>query len=175
MSTLIKRALRARGAEGDLQVQVITNAADGVLRHYLQPLMGLFQELEQEMSEFHRQTFGEEGESFQHTEADLFAMLEDGGDLVIAYDLGGLVGFAQMRYEETGKVRSCVLEYLKVAQDSQKAGVGTKLMQQVLAIAEEEKCDHLNVGVYAHNEPARKLYEKFGCVPYSLSLTRRIK
>ncbi|MEE9552874.1 MAG: ribosomal protein S18-alanine N-acetyltransferase [candidate division Zixibacteria bacterium] len=49
-----------------------------------------------------------------------------------------------------------------VAQGYRKRGVGKKLMDQILSIANERKCDSIFLEVRDSNEPAKALYGSFG-------------
>jgi ribosomal protein S18 acetylase RimI-like enzyme len=174
MGSLIQRALQQNN--GDLVMQVIRDRADPVLRHYLQPIMKLFQELDYEMSAFHEQAFGVSGESYQFSEDELFEELDQNNILLVVHDLSGVKGLAQVKIEEEGsRTKELVVRYLVVDKEQRGQGVGTHLMNKVMGLADEEKIDHITLGVYIQNEGAVKLYAKFGFRPYYQAMVRKIK
>lgn len=175
MGSLIQRALQQQ-SNGDLVIQTIRDRSDPVLRHYLQPIMKLFQELDHEMSAFHEQAFGVTGESYQFNEGELYDELDQGNILLVVHDLSGVHGLAQVKLEEEGtRTKELVIRYLVVDQERRGQGVGTHLMNKVLTVAEDEKVDHITLGVYTQNEGAMRLYAKFGMRPYYQALVRKIK
>lgn len=174
MASLIQRALREQ-TNGDLVVQVIRDRADPVLRHYLQPLMKLYQQLDYDMSAFHETAFGHTGPSYQFSAEDLYEQLDDGDVLLVLHDLSGALGFAQLGFEDDNKVSSMCLRYLAVDTECQGKGYGTHLVNKALSLAAEEKCEYVTLSAYARNEAALKLYEKFGFTPTYLSLVRKIR
>ena len=51
---------------------------------------------------------------------------------------------------------------LMVASGHRRRGIGTALLEQAVAWAREHGIDKLELHVFPHNEPAIKLYERFG-------------
>lgn len=175
MGSLIERTLRERSQEGDLTIQVIRDRADPMLRHYLQPLMKLYQQLDYDMSAFHEGAFGHPGGSYQFNANDLYEELEKGDVLLLLHDLSGALGFAQLGFEQEGDHPYMTLRYLAVLPDCQGKGYGTHLVTKALAMADEEKCEYVTLTAYARNEAALKLYEKFGFHTTHVCMARKIK
>ncbi|WBF04852.1 hypothetical protein [Erwinia phage vB_Ea277G] len=174
MGSLIQRALQQ--SNGDVVIQTIRERSDPVLRHYLQPIMKLYQQLDYEMSAFHEQAFGVSGESYQFSEGELFDELDQGNILLVIHDLSGALGLAQVKVEEEGtRTKELVIRYLVVGEEQRGKGYGTHLLNKVMTIAEEEKVDHITLGVYVQNEGAMRLYSKFGMRPYYQALVRKNK
>lgn len=175
MGTLIQRALREQ-SNGDVVIQVIRDRSDPMLRHYLKQIMKLFQDLDYEMSDFHQRAFNTPGESYQFSENELYDELDQGNILLVVHDLSGVLGLAQVYFDrEEKKPTEMTLRYLVVGEEHRGRGLGTHLLNKVLALAEEAKVPNLTLGVYAANKGALKLYSKFGFTTYHLSMVRRIK
>ena len=60
------------------------------------------------------------------------------------------------------KRRVVSIESLGVLQEERGKGIGSRLMKDALAVAKKKGADDVSLNVYAFNENAKKLYEKFG-------------
>lgn len=59
---------------------------------------------------------------------------------------------------------SMELERIYVLQSSKRMGIGSKLLETAIERAKEAKVSHIWLGVWEHNIPAQKFYEKYGFI-----------
>ena len=94
--------------------------------------------------------------------ACLLALARD-GDCVIGHLVGRLTGPSSIR---TGGL--AVLESMRVAADSRRAGVGGLLVGHFFDWAREGGAEQASVTAYADNHPARRFYARHGFIPKSV-------
>lgn len=102
-----------------------------------------------------------------YTIAKISSDLNDPNSVYFIAELGGLAcGFAKVRAGENppefaGK-RALEIERLYTLQDVLGKGVGAELMNTCLAYAEQNKFQVVWLGVWEHNERAKRFYKKYG-------------
>jgi ribosomal protein S18 acetylase RimI-like enzyme len=74
---------------------------------------------------------------------------------------GGLVGYVQC-HASPRDGREWVLHRLYVRQEHQRQGLGTRLLETVLALPGMREAGRITLEVWEHNPGARKLYERYG-------------
>ncbi len=82
-----------------------------------------------------------------------------------AEDNGKIVGTVKVRLHTDVKSHVATISGLIIRKEYRRMGLGKKLIERVITIAEKElkrKPKVLRLRVFAGNEPAIKLYEKFG-------------
>ena len=104
-------------------------------------------------------------EGTQLGEAIRRMVAEEGlGFILVAREAGRLVGATAVAYnwtlEHGGK--SAWLDELYVLPERRNAGVGTALLERVMAEAVREGCLAMDLEVDAEHQRAEKLYERFG-------------
>jgi GNAT superfamily N-acetyltransferase len=100
--------------------------------------------------------------SMVEDQACLLVLARD-GDRVIGHLVGKLSGPSSMR-------SGCwaVLESMRVAPGSRRAGAGSLLVRHFLTWARHGGAQHAIVTAYAANDTAQRLYERHGFVPKSV-------
>ena len=68
--------------------------------------------------------------------------------------------------------QSCFIDELVVAREHRGEGIGSALMAGLIEIAEAEHCAEITVCVDSANDPAKKLYNRFGLVNEGVLLER---
>jgi ribosomal protein S18 acetylase RimI-like enzyme len=63
---------------------------------------------------------------------------------------------------------------IEVAEASRGKGIGQRAMELAEDIAREHGANTLGLNVFAHNEPARKLYERLGYRPVSTRMVKEL-
>jgi GNAT superfamily N-acetyltransferase len=94
--------------------------------------------------------------------ACLLALARD-GDRVIGHLVGKLTGPNSI---QTGCL--AVLESMRVAADSRRAGVGGLLVRHFFDWARDGGAEQASVTAYAANHPARRFYARHGFIPQSV-------
>jgi GNAT superfamily N-acetyltransferase len=94
--------------------------------------------------------------------ACLLALARD-GDRVIGHLVGKLTGPNSI---QAGRL--AVLESMRVAADSRRAGVGGLLVGHFFDWAREGGAEQASVTAYADNHPARRFYARHGFIPKSV-------
>jgi GNAT superfamily N-acetyltransferase len=96
-------------------------------------------------------------------QACLLVLARD-GDRVIGHLVGKLSGPGSMR-------TNClaVLESMRVAPDSRRAGTGSLLVRHFLTWAREGGAQQASVTAYAANDTAQRLYQRHGFAPQSVT------
>ena len=97
-------------------------------------------------------------------EACLVTLARDGGH-VAGHLIGKLSGPGSML---TGRI--AVLESMRVAPGSRRAGVGSLLVRHFLTWARDRGVQHASVTAYAANDAAQRLYARHGFEPASVTL-----
>jgi ribosomal protein S18 acetylase RimI-like enzyme len=96
------------------------------------------------------------------------------GRILIAEADGVAIGMASffIRPNLYHAGNSCFIDELVVADGHRRQGIGGALMAKLIEIAEAEHCAEITVCVDSDNDPAIKLYNRFGLVNESLLLER---
>jgi GNAT superfamily N-acetyltransferase len=92
--------------------------------------------------------------------------------LVLACDGDNVIGHLVGKLGEPNSIRTdrvAVLESMRVAPGSRRAGTGSRLVQHFLAWARQNGAQQASVTAYAANETAQRLYERHGFVPKSVT------
>ena len=101
--------------------------------------------------------------SLMGDQACLLVLARD-GDRVVGHLVGKLNDPSPIR---TG--RSAVLESMRVAPSSRRAGTGSLLVRHFLAWARQRGAEHASVTAYAANDTAQRLYERHGFRPQNIT------
>ncbi len=94
---------------------------------------------------------------------DCLLALARGGGQVVGHLVGRLSGPDSVRL---GRV--AVLESMRVAPGSRRAGIGSLLVRHFLAWARERGAHQASVTAYAANDAAQRFYERHGFEPISV-------
>ncbi|MDQ2810935.1 MAG: GNAT family N-acetyltransferase [Actinomycetota bacterium] len=92
--------------------------------------------------------------------------------LLLARDGDQVIGHLVGKISAPGPVRTAavaVLESMRVAPESRRAGVGSLLIQHFLTWARERGARQASVTAYAANQVAQRLYERHGFAPASIT------
>lgn len=92
--------------------------------------------------------------------------------LLLARDGDHVTGHLVGKLNEPNSLRTgrwAVLESLRVAPGSRRAGTGSLLVRQFLAWARQHGAQHASVTAYAANDNAQRLYERHGFAPLSVT------
>ncbi len=73
-------------------------------------------------------------------------------------DGGELLGMIGVQRDEPG---TCAIRRLRVRQDSQRRGIGTKLIETALKFCQDQGYLKVMLDTFIRHEPALKLFEKF--------------
>jgi ribosomal protein S18 acetylase RimI-like enzyme len=84
---------------------------------------------------------------------------EKGGDMLVAYDGGALVGMGALAPDEEGRVELCKLH---VNADCQGRGIGRLLVHRLIALAAERGFPEMKLHVTKTQGPAIGLYKSLG-------------
>jgi GNAT superfamily N-acetyltransferase len=90
-------------------------------------------------------------------------LLARNGERVVGHLVGKLSGLSDIRIECIA-----VLESMRVAPSSRRAGVGTLLVQHFFRWARDSGARQASVTAYAANDTALRLYARHGFVPQSV-------
>ena len=71
---------------------------------------------------------------------------------------GDIAGYSKLNFKD-GEFE---LERIYVDKAFQKYGIGKILLDHAISSAKLQKCDHINLGVWEHNENAKAFYKKMG-------------
>ncbi|AKP66279.1 GNAT family N-acetyltransferase [Companilactobacillus ginsenosidimutans] len=71
---------------------------------------------------------------------------------------GDIAGYLKENYKDG----EFVLERIYVEKTFQKYGLGKILLDHAISAAKLNHCDHINLGVWEHNENAKAFYKKMG-------------
>jgi GNAT superfamily N-acetyltransferase len=91
-------------------------------------------------------------------------LLAGEGDRIIGHLAGRLAGPSSIQTE-----RAAVLESMRVAPGSRRAGAGSLLVGRFFAWAREGGARQASVTAYAANHAAQRFYERHGFVPQSVT------
>jgi GNAT superfamily N-acetyltransferase len=98
-----------------------------------------------------------------NNETSLVVLACDGGQ-AIGHLIGKLNGPGSLR---TGRI--AVLESMRVAPGSRRAGAGSLLVQHFFAWARDRGAQEASVTAYAANDAAQRFYERHGFAPRSVT------
>ncbi len=107
----------------------------------------------------------------KYTAADLEKIFSDpASPSFVAYSGGKFQGYAlcKIKTAVAGShlcpAKVLYIDDLCVLSESRGAGIGSALIERLIAFARELKCDRVELNVWEFNEGARRLYERFGFV-----------
>lgn len=92
--------------------------------------------------------------------------------VVLARDRGRVIGHLIGKLSGPGSLwtrRIAVLESMRVAPASRRAGVGSLLVRHFFAWARDRGAHEASVTAYAANDPAQRFYERHGFAPKSVT------
>lgn len=96
-------------------------------------------------------------------QSDITGSVINGGDfLQIALDTENIVGFIHAERGKFNRTRHTVYIVTGVLESHRGQGIGTALFERLDKWAEENRITRLELTVECSNEPAKRLYEKFG-------------
>jgi ribosomal protein S18 acetylase RimI-like enzyme len=84
---------------------------------------------------------------------------EKGGDMLVAYDGGELVGMGALAPDDDGRVELCKLH---VNASCQGRGIGRRVVQSLIALAAERGFPEMKLHVTKTQGPAIRLYQSLG-------------
>ena len=139
--------------------------------------------LQQEIAALHVQgrpdMFREGHLNFDRDRFDSFLSDENSIGL-IAEEAGNAVGFAFSMIREV-KNHPALLDFKRfyiddicVRSDMKRRGIGRKLYEQCMMIAEENGCDRIMLDVHTFNEDAIRFYEAMGMLARKIQMERKI-
>ncbi len=77
------------------------------------------------------------------------------------YDNGAIVGYYSLLLQDNNQ---CELNNLCVLPTYRHRGIGEELLKNAFQVAQELKCNKINIGIVEENKVLRKWYESFGFV-----------
>jgi GNAT superfamily N-acetyltransferase len=92
--------------------------------------------------------------------------------LVLARDDDRVIGHLVGRLNDPNSIRTgrlAVLESMRVAHGSRRAGTGSLLVRHFQSWARQHGAQHASVTAYAANDAAQRLYERHGFMPQSIT------
>ena len=100
--------------------------------------------------------------AFAITKERLYWHLNEEHRLMYAfYDNGKIVGYYSLLLQDN---HECELNNLCVLPTYRHQGIGEKLLENAFMIAQELKCNKINIGIVEENKVLRKWYELFGFI-----------
>lgn len=94
----------------------------------------------------------------------------------IGSEVVGYVLLKIRRYDWPGVVRRkvMILDEICVAQDFRGQGIGSRMVEEVRALAKAFGCTDLQLGVYPQNDAAISFYQKCGFMIQSITMQRKV-
>ena len=110
---------------------------------------------------------------------ELFSELVKNRELYVAKLNGTVVGFCWLRMRVSdgiGRVprRIMLIDQICVDEALRSHGIGTRMMEEVRALAKAFGCTDMQLGVYPQNDAAVSFYQKCGFMIRSIDMQRKV-
>ena len=100
-------------------------------------------------------------------------------ELYVAKLEGNVAGYALLQMRQTDRIgrvpgKIMVIDELCVHEAVRGHGIGSRMMEDIHALAKAFGCTDMKIGVYPQNEDAIRFYERFGFAIRSIDMQTRV-
>lgn len=117
----------------------------------------------------------------KYTDEELLSIFQDPRrPVLVALDREQVLGYAFCIFEETAEttslrpVRTLYLDDLCINESRRGEGLGRRLYDEVIRLAEAAGCDRITLHAWNFNQKAFRFYEKLGMTPLVTTMEQRL-